>query len=75
MMATETLNVHDIGVSDTTTFGPGANAIPKRKVTYFIGNHGPFELLYDKADATAARIKSDIQAHVAELQDISSLTS
>ncbi|HWY55747.1 MAG TPA: hypothetical protein VNZ03_14865 [Terriglobales bacterium] len=67
------LNVHDISVLDTATFGPGGAQIAQRKVTFFVGDHGPFVLTYNKAEATADRIKSDIQAEVAGLQSIHSL--
>jgi hypothetical protein len=67
------LAVHDIQVNDTTTFGPGGQGVPQRKVTFYVGTHGPFVLTYAAKDATAARIKSDIQAQVAELQSIHEL--
>ena len=69
------LNVHDINLLDTSSFGPGGAQIAQRKVTFYVGAHGAFTLTYNKADATAARIKSDIQAEVDGLRDIHSLQS
>ena len=74
-MAPANLNVHDISVLDTATFGPGGAQVAQRKVTYFVGDHGPFVLTYNKSEATADRIKSDIQAEVEGLRSIHSLES
>ncbi len=68
-------NVHDINVGDTSIFGPNGAQIAQRKVTFFVGTHGPFTLTYNKADATADRIKSDIAAEVATLKSVNELTS
>jgi hypothetical protein len=67
------LKVHDIQVSDTTGFTAGGGTTMQRRVTYFIGPHGPFTLTYTATDATAARIKSDIKAQVDSLASIHEL--
>jgi hypothetical protein len=66
-------NVHDINVRhQTTPDGKGGFGTTKI-VTFSVGEHGPFQKTYSEADGTSARIKSDIQAQVAELQDINSI--
>jgi hypothetical protein len=72
-MATPNLNVHDIKVTDHTYFTPSGAVAKQRTVTYFVGDHGPFTLTYDPADATPDRIKQDIRQHVADLQSIGEL--
>lgn len=64
------LNVHDILVSDTTIFTPAGAALAQRRVTFSVGTHGPFSLTYDKAAATPAVIKKDIQQQVDDLREI-----
>ena len=69
-MAEIDLTVHDIAVSEQTTFAPGGGAAVQKRVSYFVGTHGPFTLVYNKADGTAARIKADIQAQVDDLRSV-----
>lgn len=67
-------NVHSINVRhQSTPDGKGGFATTKM-VTFSVGDHGPFTKTYSEADGTSARIKSDIQAQVAELQDIHTVT-
>ena len=65
--------VHDIDVQDTQLPTPKGTFVATRRVTFFVGAHGPFELTYAKQDATPARIKSDIQAEVDGLRSIHEL--
>ena len=74
-MAQEQLNVHDINIRHQTTPDGHGGFGTSKTVTFSIGSHGPFQKVYSEADGTAAKIKSDIQAQVAELQDISSLAT
>lgn len=68
------LSVHDINVQDTTTFGRQGQVQTGKRVTYFIGDHGPFTLTYTtKEEANTARIKSDIDAQVQQLKQLSEI--
>lgn len=58
------LDVHDMQVSEATTFGQGGNITRKTRVTFFVGTHGPFIREYDPGQATSAKIQSDINAQV-----------
>lgn len=74
-MAEPQFNVHDINIADTSVFANNGAQVPMRRVTFFVGDHGPFQLTYAKAAATADTIKSDIQAEVDSLKSIHSLQS
>jgi hypothetical protein len=52
----------------------GAQVIGK-KVTFSVGEHGPFYLNYPDVNTPTTTIKSDIQAQVAELQSLHQLTA
>jgi hypothetical protein len=64
------LTVHDLVVADTTTFGAGGRVSQGKRVTFWIGSHGPFVRNYDAASATTDRIKSDIDAQVSQLREL-----
>lgn len=65
------LNVHDINVQDTTTFGRQGQVQMGKRVTFYVGSHGPFTLTYtDQIEANTARIKSDIDAQVMQLREL-----
>jgi len=65
------LTVHDIKVEDVATFGRAGQVIQQKRVTFYVGDHGPFVNTYDKAAATTDRIKSDIDAQVQQLKTLS----
>jgi hypothetical protein len=67
------LKVHDIAIADTTVFLPGGAPQVQRRITFFVGTHGPFTLSYDKAQATADAVKRDIQAEVDTIRDINQI--
>lgn len=65
------MNVHDIQVQHTTTFSRSGAVQQGVRVVFYVGDHGPFTLAYDSRDvATTARIKSDIDAQVQQLRDL-----
>lgn len=70
-----TFNVHDISVSHQVTPDGKGGFTTTKHVSYYVGTHGPFFKDYDAATSTAAQIKSDIGAQVAELQDLNTLTT
>lgn len=68
------LTVHDIQVQDTTTFSRQGQVQTGKRVTYYVGDHGPFTLTYDsKEQANTTRIKSDIDAQVQQLKQLSEI--
>jgi len=67
------LKVHDIQVTEQTTPTPQGTFVTVRRVSFFIGDHGPITKTYSLQDATPARIKSDIQAEVEGLRSIHEL--
>lgn len=64
------LKVHDVTVSDFASFGTGSTVQQKTAVTYYVGAHGPFRLEYPQGQATADRIKLDIQQKVQMLREV-----
>lgn len=68
------LSVHDIQVQDVATFTRQGQVAMQKRVTFFVGEHGPFIRTYDAAQATTARIKSDIDAQVNQLAELSGTT-
>lgn len=72
-MADLTLNVHDIRVAESSIFNPNGTTSKVTTVTFFVGDHGPFTLTYNATEATAARIKADVQAQVDKLLSVHEL--
>lgn len=69
-MAPQDYAVHDVTVRDTPTFGLGGNIAMKTTVTFYVGVHGPFQLTYNKDQATAATIQNDINEQARTLRAI-----
>lgn len=68
------LNVHSITVSHTIAPDGKGSFAPVKQLTYKVGDHGPFVHTYTPPDGDANKMKSDIQAQVAELTDLHSVT-
>jgi hypothetical protein len=69
------LKVHTINVThQVAPDGKGGMATVKR-LSYMVGDHGPFHHQYTPPDGDANKMKSDIQAQVAELADLHSVSS
>jgi hypothetical protein len=65
--------VHDIIIADRPVFATSGKVEPQRTVSYYIGAHGPF-LVQDKpAKLTTALIKTQIEAHQAELRALDTI--
>lgn len=71
---TDLLAVHDITVTQQPFFGQGGAVKTQKRVTYFVGNHGPFTLTYDEGMGTADQIQADINKQVSELRVVTSAT-
>lgn len=67
------LKVHDISVSHQQAIDSHGNISVQKRLTFFVGSHGPFFKTYSEAEGTADRMKSDIGAQVAELQSLNQL--
>jgi hypothetical protein len=66
------LTVHDIQVQDTTNFGRNGQVAQGKRVTFWVGDHGPFVLAYaTKDEGNTSRIKGDIDAQVQQLRELS----
>jgi hypothetical protein len=65
------LTVHDILVQDVTTFSRTGQVQQQKRLTFYVGDHGPFTRTYTAGDATTGRIKSDIDAQVIQLKELS----
>ena len=66
------LTVRDILVQDTTNFGRNGTVQQGKRVTFWVGDHGPFTLNYaTKEEGNTMRIKSDIDQQVIQLKELS----
>lgn len=65
------LTVHDIKLEDTTNFGRAGQVVQQRRLTFYVGDHGPFVKVYAPAEATTERLQSDIDTQVQQLRIIS----
>jgi hypothetical protein len=68
------LTVHDILLQDITTFSRTGTVQLQKRLTFYVGDHGPFTLTYAAPEATTARIKSDIDAQVLQIRELSAHT-
>ena len=64
-----------LSFSGTFTFDGKGGFTNVKRVTFSVGDHGPFTKDYAPPNDTAANIKADISAQVAELQSINELAS
>lgn len=64
------LTVHDINLQDTTSFDRVGRVVLGKRVTFYVGDQGPFTRNYTQAEATTARIKSDIDAQVMQIREV-----
>lgn len=64
------LNVHDVNVKHDVDFRPATFGKPLTIVTFSVGPHGPFRLIYPQDQATSEKINGDIDHQVVELRRI-----
>lgn len=64
------LKVHDVLVTEDADFRPRSFGQVITKVTFYVGDHGPFRLSYPKDQATSQRIQTDIDHQVVELRRV-----
>jgi hypothetical protein len=64
------LDVHDVRMSHTPVYDNNGRMQNNTVVTYQVGDHGPFHLVYGPGAATPAQVNGDIDRHVADLRAI-----
>lgn len=69
------LTVHDIKLEDTTNFGRAGQVVQQKRLTFYVGEHGPFVKVYAPAEATTERLKSDIDTQVSQLRELSTFST
>ena len=63
--------IHDVNQADQPSFGPTGTVQLMRVVTFYVGSHGPFRLVYPKDQGTADRINADMNQEVVLLRTTS----
>jgi hypothetical protein len=64
------LSVHDVMLQDVPRFTPSGAVEMTRRLTFYVGAHGPFIKTYPAEQATTDLIRSDIDAQVKQLHAI-----
>lgn len=64
------LKPRSIVIRDETSVAPDSFGQSNTIVTFFVGSHGPFRLVYKKDQATSTKINADIEHQVVELRRI-----
>ena len=64
------LDVHDIVIANSPTFDRAGRMVNNTVVTFGIGDHGPFTLVYGPGEATPDRVNADIAAHVRDIRAV-----
>jgi len=63
-------SIHDITVMDIPGVSNTLHPSLTKRVIFFVGSSGPFQLNYAQADYSAAKVRADMQAQVVILRDI-----
>lgn len=69
-MAGEDLKPHDINVTESPVVGNGGQVQLRRRLTFWVGSHGPFTKEYGPGEGTKERYKLDIQKEIDDLADL-----
>jgi hypothetical protein len=69
------LTVRNLQVSHGQVLDASDKPVLGKKVSFSVGTHGPFYLTYSDPNTPVTRIKSDIQAQVAELASLHEMES
>jgi len=64
------LKPHDITVTEQPIVSQNGQVQMQRRLTFWIGSHGPFTKIYGPGEGTATQYKADIQK---EIDDLTSL--
>lgn len=66
-MANEDLKPHDINVTESQIVTNGGQVQLQRRLTFWVGTHGPFTKIYGPGEGTAQQYKLDIQKEIDDL--------
>lgn len=66
-------NVNGVSVMDVTGINGALQPTVQKRVTFYVGNSGPFYLTYELKDYSADRVLADIGREVDTLKAIASL--
>jgi hypothetical protein len=64
------LVINSVKVQDGTRFLANGGVQKVTTVTYWLGRHGPFELVYPQGQVSAVQINSDIQQRKNDLAQV-----
>ena len=70
LAAADPLAINSVKVQDGTRFLASGGTQRVTTVTYWLGKHGPFELVYPQGTATAVQINNDIAARKNQLSQV-----
>jgi len=71
-MESDQFKPHDINVTEVQTIGTGGTITTAKRLTFWVGTHGPFTKTYAPGAYTAAQAKLDIQKEIDDLQSLHS---
>ena len=64
------LDIHDVLIAHSPTFDRNGQMQTNTTITYSVGSHGPFHLLYGPGQMTADKVNADMAKQVQELRAI-----
>lgn len=64
------LSIRDVSVQQGMRFTRTGQVERETRYTFFVGNHGPFLLVYGANEDTPDQVKADMQARVDSLRSI-----
>lgn len=64
------LTIRDVTVAEGIRFSRVGLVERETRYTFFVGNHGPFQLVYPAGEDTTEKVKTDMQARVDSLRSI-----
>ncbi len=62
--------IHDVTVMDVPGMSNSLHPNVTKRVIFFVGGSGPFQLNYSQADYNAGKVLADMQAQAQTLRDI-----
>ena len=68
--STDPLVVNSVKIQDGTRFLTSGGVQKVTTVTYWLGRHGPFELVYPQGQVSAMQINGDITARKNDLSQV-----
>lgn len=67
--------IHDLTIMDVPGLTGGLHPNLTKRVLYYVGKHGPFQLNYTQQEFNSALVQNDIQKQVQTLRDIAGLAT